>query len=63
MLPTPAVLVDNFAVVYVRKIFCSGLGNADDVLGWHRATFARPLGRFDKVANSFDQFISYVRRE
>src|SRR5215212_2250196 len=38
-------------------------GNANDVLGWHGATFAGALGRCDKVANGFDQFICRVRSE
>lgn len=41
----------------------SALGNANDVLGWNGATFAGPLGRCDKVANSFDQFICCVRSD
>ena len=41
----------------------NALGNANYVLGWHGPTFASPLSRGDKVANSFDQFIGCVGSE
>lgn len=42
------------------EVFCSALSYANDVFGWHGATFAGPLRRCDKVANSFDQFVCCV---
>lgn len=53
--------------VVIRSLLCvlggESLGNANDVLGWHGATFTGSLGRCDKVANGFDQFICCVRSE
>ena len=46
-----------------RGLLALALGNTNDVLGWHGATFAGSLGRCDKVANSFDQFICCVSSE
>jgi hypothetical protein len=59
----PAVVGESKRSHFGGGLLASALGNANDVLGWHGATFTGSLGRGDKVANSFDQFIGSGRSE